>query len=591
VADLGISLRAIIRDPSCASLMKKRSPGIKEFVRTLVHSYTGGKHPLLPILKLYASFCVLHVVLKIVRSVWKRTRMLNVLRHVPRARYEDSFFGSIPTLLRHMHRRHDQTMEMTDGFPVAYHAGAKIAEGPIEVWVRDPACIKHFLKDNFENYTKSEKDLFWVHLRLWLGQGVFTASHGQGSSDKGRNWSRQRKIAASIFSRSNFKQNMSEVFTRKGQRLCELLRAPAVKGECVDMQLKFFQYTMDSIMQIFFGEASDTMAGQANEYASAYDTAHRCLVEFFLSSMIPLTLSELAPWPLGGLNGLNHKIFRNLHPGYREFKRAYAVLDSESHRIISSARKDPQLGQRKDLLALFLQSEGPSSDLSGPMSNEWLRDVVLNFIIAGRDTTACLLSWMFYIIASHPEVQEKMHEEIDAKVASGCRHWSFDTVSHKDLPYMHGVLYETLRLYPPVPVDGKTAIRDDVLPNGAEIPANTNLLFMPYAMGRDKKNYPSPEEVRPERWIPFKEPSSFEFPVFQAGPRICLGMHMAVFEAKIVAASLLQEFSFRLKAGEAEKITYLSTALTMSIINNKLPDGRLGGQESHNLWLIPSARK
>merc|ERR1712137_403248 len=151
------------------------------------------------------------------------------------------------------------------------------------------------------------------------------------------------------------------------------------------------------------------------------------------------------------------------------------------------------------------------------------------------------------------------------------------------MPYLNGVLYETLRLYPPVPIDGKEAVADDVLPNGVKVPAHIKLTFMVYCMGRDPVVYPDPETVRPERWIPFKEPLPHEFPVFQAGPRICLGMNMAIFEAKIVAGMLLKDYTFELAAGEAEKITYLPFALTMSICNSKTHD-------SHNLWMLPKRR-
>lgn len=264
---------------------------------------------------------------------------------------------------------------------------------------------------------------------------------------------------------------------------------------------------------------------------------------------------------------------------------------------------------RKDMLALFVQAEGrdrlspknsprtsPSNSkkkdcdpqsASAPMTTEWLRDVVLNMVIAGRDTTACTLSWMFYILATNPEIQKKLHAEIDAKFVAD-KVPTIQSVSSSELPYLNGVLYETLRLYPPVPVDGKKAVNDDVLPDGSKVPAGTQMAFMVYAIGRDPNVYPDPDVVKPERWIPFKEPSQYEFPVFQAGPRICLGMHMALFEAKIAALIILREYSFEMAPGEAEKITYLPTALTMSICNTKNEGDKF---DSHNLWLIPHLRE
>lgn len=193
------------------------------------------------------------------------------------------------------------------------------------------------------------------------------------------------------------------------------------------------------------------------------------------------------------------------------------------------------------------------------------------------------MSWMFYILATHPQIQDQLLVEVDAKLPIGVEP-TFKSLAPSEMPYLNAVIYETLRLYPPVPMDTKRAMGDDTLPNGMFVPKNAAVIFSPYTMGRDPQRYPNPEVVQPERWIPFTEPSPYEFPVFQAGPRTCLGVNMAIFEAKIVASMLLREYTFVLAPGEAEKITYLPTALTLSICNSKTHD-------SHNLWLIPKRRQ
>jgi len=228
---------------------------------------------------------------------------------------------------------------------------------------------------------------------------------------------------------------------------------------------------------------------------------------------------------------------------------------------------------------LFVQAEGRER-----FSTEFLRDVVLSFIIAGRDTTGCTLSWLFYVLSTHPEIQARLCAEID-KCLPQEEAITLKSMEHSNMPYLNGVLYETLRLYPPVPFDIKEAQADDVLPDGTPVPKNTKMIFLPYAMGRDPQRYPDPEAVMPERWIPFKMPSPYEFPVFQGGPRICLGMDMAIFEAKLVACTLLQAYSFELAPGEADKITY-GRKLTMAVANDR-------GQatESGSLLLIPRRRE
>merc|ERR1712039_952685 len=131
----------------------------------------------------------------------------------------------------------------------------------------------------------------------------------------------------------------------------------------------------------------------------------------------------------------------------------------------------------------------------------------------------------------------------------------------------------------------KECFEEDVLPDGTPVPVGTKMIFVPYAMGRDPERYPEPEVVRPERWIPWKDkaPNAYEFPVFQAGPRLCLGMDMATFEAKLAAIVLLRDWSFELAPADAEKVHY-SFKLTMSICDPKDPD-------SEHLWLIPRRRR
>jgi cytochrome P450 len=546
------------------------------------------------ILLAYSSASLVQVLFRVLRGWLKKRRMLKMLTWCPRAKYTDGIMGSAPDALANLPRRHDWFGEITAGMSISYSEfGPKFDPHNLNILVKDPRIIKHFLKDEFGNYTKapSDRDILFGHLRKWLGDsGIFTARHGSDASDGGQSWMRQRKVASAIFSRGNFNSNMNSVFVSKGDRFCEVLQPFATEGQAVDMQAKFFQFTMDSIMQIFFGERADTLGGQVNTYATAYDTAHRSLMEYFMTSVPQLAMSKMLPFPFGGFDGLAHKIHRASNPLYQEFLQSLTVLHNESRRIIEHCKADPSIANRTDLLALFIQAglKDTSPDRAG-FHTDWLRDVVLNFVIAGRDTTACTLSWMFYILATHPDIQRKVQEEIDAKFGSLQRKPLIQDVSASELPYLNGLLYETLRLYPPVPLDGKEASQDDVLPDGQKIPKHSTLLFMVYLMGRDPEVYPEPEVVKPERWIPFKEPSPFEFPVFQAGPRICLGMNMALFEAKICAAMLLQEYSFSMAPGEAEKITYLPTALTMSLCNSKQASGE-NTFDTHNLWLIPHLR-
>ncbi|CAE7892694.1 CYP704C1 [Symbiodinium sp. KB8] len=197
-------------------------------------------------------------------------------------------------------------------------------------------------------------------------------------------------------------------------------------------------------------------------------------------------------------------------------------------------------------------------------SADFVKQMVLHLIIAGRDTTACLLSWTFYELTRNQDVQSRLHEEIMQKLPPGSKP-DMKSLSASEMPYLNGVIYEALRLWPPVPFDVKMAFEDDVLPGGWKVPAYTQVGYCPYNMGRDPQRYPEPEAFRPERWIPFTTPSPYEFPVFQAGPRVCLGMDMALFEAKTATVELLRHCRFEMAQGQT--VTY-GDKITLDIKSN-----------------------
>jgi cytochrome P450 len=145
---------------------------------------------------------------------------------------------------------------------------------------------------------------------------------------------------------------------------------------------------------------------------------------------------------------------------------------------------------------------------------------------------------------------------------------SFTYEELKQMHYLHAAVTESLRLYPPVPVDGKMALEDDVLPDGTHIPKRTGVAYHPYAMGRMENLWGADcLEFKPERWLKdgvFVPESPYKFAVFQAGPRVCLGKDFAMLQMKLVAAGLLTQFTFSVP--ENFKPTY-ALSLTMPIKN------------------------
>ena len=142
----------------------------------------------------------------------------------------------------------------------------------------------------------------------------------------------------------------------------------------------------------------------------------------------------------------------------REFQRSLAVMDNVVYAIIRGRENDPveTLKDNTDVLSQLMYEL--RDEESYPDREKHLRDFIMNFLIAGRDTTAMLLTWTFHLLAEHPEVEQKCLEEIEQVLGDDELTW--DNV--KACKYIKMVLQETLRMYPPVPVDGYAASEDEV---------------------------------------------------------------------------------------------------------------------------------
>ncbi|KAI4963475.1 hypothetical protein ZWY2020_014049 [Hordeum vulgare] len=174
------------------------------------------------------------------------------------------------------------------------------------------------------------------------------------------------------------------------------------------------------------------------------------------------------------------------------------------------------------------------------MDNKYLRDIVVSFLLAGRDTVASALTTLFI----HLSRTLKSRPPFARKPAATSR-----PPEHlKSLQYTHAVLYENMRLFPPVQFDSKFSAAADVLPDGTYVEGESRVMYHPYAMGRMPSIWGADYEAfRPDRWLTgpggsFAPASLYKYPVFQAGLRVCLGKELAVTEMKAVSVAVV---SFR----------------------------------------------
>eukprot|EP01087_Luapelamoeba_hula_P020258 TRINITY_DN6884_c0_g1_i1.p1 TRINITY_DN6884_c0_g1~~TRINITY_DN6884_c0_g1_i1.p1 ORF type:complete len:306 (-),score=63.63 TRINITY_DN6884_c0_g1_i1:73-870(-) len=205
-------------------------------------------------------------------------------------------------------------------------------------------------------------------------------------------------------------------------------------------------------------------------------------------------------------------------------------------------RDNPELLKTKtDIFSQFLLA---SDDDGQPLSETYLRDVFMNFLIAGRDTTAALLTWTLYNMCRHPDLAKKVRAEVKQHVVT-----EVPTADQLlQLTYTKQFMTEVLRLYPSVPLDNRTAVEDDVLPNGIPVKAGDNLMYSPWVMGRLPEVYANPEKFDPDRWSEenVKSMPTGSFTAFHLGPQTCLGKEMAYMEARLALVLILKKYNFTL---------------------------------------------
>jgi cytochrome P450 len=228
----------------------------------------------------------------------------------------------------------------------------------------------------------------------------------------------------------------------------------------------------------------------------------------------------------------------------RDLDSAIAVLDTRVQRMIQERRE--AASPPNDLLSKLLFAR--DDDQRG-MTDKQVRDEVLTLFIAGHETTAAGLAWSLYLLCRHPEAYAKAKAEAAALVAPP---------TAQDLPklgYLGRVFKEALRMYPPVYIFSRQAMKPTTL-GGFDVPKDTVVLISPYALHRREAEWPNPTAFDPDRFLPEKEAkrSRYAWLPFGAGPRVCIGMQFAMMEAQLVLARFLQRADFEL-AGDEQVMT------------------------------------
>ncbi|XP_072980676.1 cytochrome P450 94C1-like [Typha angustifolia] len=369
----------------------------------------------------------------------------------------------------------------------------------------EPANVEHMLKTRFDNYPKGKP--FSAILGDFLGRGIFNVD--------GELWQFQRKLAFAELAGGSVRAFTSHIVDAEiRRRLLPLLNSAATADEDVilDLQDVFRRFAFDNICKISFGVDPGCLhlSLPMSEFAAAFDKA-----------------SMLSAWRATATVPAVWQIKRFLNVGSeRELREAIGLVNRLAEEVIRQRRK---LGfaSSHDLLSHFMGSVD---------DDRLLRDIVVSFLLAGRDTVASALTCFFKLLSQNPAVASAIRDEI--RRVGGEK--------PKEMHYLHAAIYESMRLFPPVQFDSKFCLADDVLPDGTPVVKGTRVTYHAYAMGRMEELWgEDAAEFRPERWLQngaFVPVSPFKYPVFHAGLRICVGKEMALMEMKAVITAVVSSF-------------------------------------------------
>lgn len=244
-----------------------------------------------------------------------------------------------------------------------------------------------------------------------------------------------------------------------------------------------------------------------------------------------------------------HLVLRMPFGFTRRIRQSQKRLDSMIYSMIASRRSSGH--DHGDLLSMLLASQDTEGG-TGTMSDQQIRDECLTLLLAGHETTANALSFIFYLMAKHPQIQEQVAVEAAAALAQPS-HAAMEI--YERLPVTQRAVSEALRLYPPVWVTAR-AVATSYEYRGMLIPAGSLLLVPQYAIHRDSRFYPDPLRYDPDRFLPeaMAQRPRYAFFPFGAGSRICIGENFAWMEAVLVLASVARSWRLTLSSAFPQEL-------------------------------------
>ncbi|TMW65597.1 hypothetical protein Poli38472_008239 [Pythium oligandrum] len=400
--------------------------------------------------------------------------------------------------------------------------------------VTTPDAIEEVMATQFTNFVKGK-------FQIDILSGIF--GRGVVMSD-GERWYHQRKTVVKFFSAKVLDLFMRQSIQKNMFRLHDVIEQAINTRERIDLKELFHDFTIDTFVEMSLGvELKSIGATEHHPFNEGLEVASNIVAGRFQRAEFVWKAERFLN--IGDEGKLKH------HMGI-VYAWMHEVIQQSVERSIQAKQSGVASMDKKckSLIELFL--EHSEEDREGLKEEDFV-DFILTLVIGARDTTADTLSWLFYALSKHPEVEAKLRDELKRELPSDTS--TYLTMEHlKPLVYLEAVIKETLRLYPAGAFIFREAVEDTVISGDILVRKGQHVVMPTYTIGRNPVVWGSDAATfRPERWIDeatgqIKPESPFKFFTFTAGPRICAGINLAMMQLRIVTANLLQRFRFDVDA-------------------------------------------
>jgi len=357
--------------------------------------------------------------------------------------------------------------------------------------VNNPEHIKHILLKNYQNYNKG---VGFERVKMLLGNGIIVSD--------GDFWRKQRRMIQPAFSKAMIATQVEMVQNCNLQRLDKWTALLDADGHAeIDISYEASDLALDIVLRLLFSDDVDALLDEVGENPFAFltdDPTRDIKVVLKYRSLMSLLLE-----------------------------------------VIQARRTSTK--EYNDFVSVFIDAR--DKETGDAMTDKEILDEVMTMIVAGHETSAITLTWVWYFIAKHQFVEQAVQDELNQAGIDGA-----PAVSDlENLGYIKQVTEEALRIYPPVWMFSRKAIEDDQV-GDYFIPAGADIFLSPYYLHRNTDYWEQVEEYRPQRFTAEaqKQRHKFSYLPFSAGPRRCIGDHFAMVEMQIHIGLMAQKFRFEL---------------------------------------------